>query len=151
QIVDLAFSQAKGIGLTILRSKIRPNLEPSLGVWNNKDDDQVWLMKEAVARGPVKLIGSVWSPPGWMKSNGRTSSGTCRIDDADCRENPDCGCLASPPDDEHCGDLVCNGSPEPHVLPEHYSDFANYLSHYATEYAAENGVDIYAVSMANEP
>ena len=151
QIVDLAFSPTNGIGLTILRSKIRPNMEPSPGVWNNNDPYQRWLMQEAVARGPVKLIGSVWSPPGWMKSNGRTSSGTCRIGGANCRVNPDCGCLADPADEEHCGDLVCDGSPEPRLLPQHYSDFANYLSHYATAYAATNGVNIYAVSMANEP
>ncbi|MGH9198528.1 MAG: hypothetical protein ACRD1T_22700, partial [Acidimicrobiia bacterium] len=33
----------------------------------------------------------------------------------------------------------------------HYQDFADYLSHYASEYALANGINIYAVSMANEP
>ena len=29
----------------------------------------------AVARGPVKLLASPWSPPGWMKSTGRMNQG----------------------------------------------------------------------------
>jgi glucuronoarabinoxylan endo-1,4-beta-xylanase len=69
QIMDLAFSQANGIGLTILRTKILPSLEPSPGAWNYTDAAQVWMMKEAVNRSPVKLIASVWTPPAWMKSN----------------------------------------------------------------------------------
>src|SRR4051812_37077338 len=77
QMLDLAFSRDRGIGLTILRSGISagpapaetmPSLEPSPGVWNYNDPIQVWLMKEAVRRGPVKLIASVWSPPAWMKT-----------------------------------------------------------------------------------
>jgi O-glycosyl hydrolase len=64
QIMDLAFSQANGgIGLTILRMKVNPMLEPSPEVWNDYDPAQVWIMQEAVKRGPVKLIASVWSPP----------------------------------------------------------------------------------------
>jgi O-glycosyl hydrolase len=114
QIVDLAYSQANGIGLTILRSEIMPELEPSKGTWNYTDMEQVWLMKQAVNRGATKLFASVWSPPAWMKTN---------------------------------GDVVNGGS----LKTENYQDFADFLSHYAAEYASANGVNIYAVSMTNEP
>jgi glucuronoarabinoxylan endo-1,4-beta-xylanase len=113
QIMDLAFSQANGIGLTIFRSQIQPRLEPSQGIWDYTDPAQVWIMKQAVNRGPVKLIASVWSPPAWMKD----------------------------PENIVGGELK----------PENYQDFAEYLSRYASEYASANEVDIYAVSLTNEP
>jgi len=120
QILDLMFSQANGIGLTILRSQIQPGdetqigLEPSKGTWNYTDTEQVWVMKQAVTRGVTKLFASVWSPPAWMKTNGKTTDG---------------GWLAT----------------------TNYQDFADYLSHYAGEFARANGVNIYAVSVQNEP
>jgi len=114
QIMDLAFSQANGIGLTIFRSNIRPELEPSKGAWNDYNDPaQVWMMRQAVNRGPVKLFASVWSPPAWMKTEGKLTRGKLKT--------------------------------------ENYQDFADFLSHYAAEYARANGVEIYAVSMTNEP
>src|SRR2546430_12772256 len=62
QIMDMAFSQANGgIGLTILRMKVPPLLETSPGVFDDRDEAQTWIMQEAVKRGPVKLIASVWS------------------------------------------------------------------------------------------
>src|SRR3954451_21085054 len=75
RIVDLAFSRPNGIGLTILRSAVLPELEPSRGTWNYTDTAQVWLMKEAARRGHTKLFASVWSPPAWMKSNGSILNG----------------------------------------------------------------------------
>jgi glucuronoarabinoxylan endo-1,4-beta-xylanase len=113
QILDLAFSRVNGIGLTIFRTMIPPELEATEGAWNYSDIDQVSLMKEAVRRGATKLFASVASPPAWMK----TSKSTLR------------------------GELK----------PENYQDFADFLSHYASEYAHANDVDIYAVSMTNEP
>jgi glucuronoarabinoxylan endo-1,4-beta-xylanase len=114
QIMDLAFSQANGgIGLTILRMKVNPMLEPSPEVWNDYDPAQVWIMQEAVKRGPVKLIASVWSPPAWMKSNNSIIGGSLQF--------------------------------------PHYQAFADFLRHYTGQYASTNGVNIYAVSMCNEP
>lgn len=150
QILDLTFSRTAGIGLTIFRSKIRPSLSPSPGVWNYSDPDQVWLMKQAVARGPVKLIGSVWSPPAWMKTDGRTSSGTCYGSGVACRANTDCGCTASDPKPENCGSLVCQEGTS-YLKTANYQDYATYLARYAVQYASTNGVQIYAVSLANEP
>jgi len=114
QIMDMAFSQANGgIGLTILRMKVPPLLETSPGVFDDRDEAQTWIMQEAVKRGPVKLIASVWSPPPWMKTNGSIVGGALK--------------------------------------EERYPDFADLLAHYASQYASQNGVDIYAVSMSNEP
>jgi len=112
KLMDLAFSQANGIGLTILRMKVNPMLEPSPGEWNDYDPWQVWIMREAVKRGPVKLIASVTSPPVWMKDPPNISGGSLK--------------------------------------PENYQDFADFLAHYAGQYAFTNGVNIYAVSMSNE-
>jgi glucuronoarabinoxylan endo-1,4-beta-xylanase len=114
QIMDTAFSQANGgIGLTILRTKVPPLLETSPGVFDDRDEAQTWIMQEAVKRGPVKLIASVWSPPPWMKTNGSIVGGKLK--------------------------------------EERYPEFADLLAHYASQYARKNGVDIYAVSMSNEP
>ncbi len=121
EILDLAFSAEKGIGLTILRNTIPcgdpddsvPGLQPSPGEWNYTDTEQVWLMHEAVQRGVTTLFGAVWSPPAWMKTSGVTRGGSLK--------------------------------------PEHYQDFAEYLARYAKEYAEANQVEIDAISIANEP
>jgi O-glycosyl hydrolase len=76
QILDLAFSDLKGIGLTILRTDVDVGLEPVRGQWRYDDPDQVWVMQQAAARGPVKLFASVFSPPAWMKTNGSTVGGS---------------------------------------------------------------------------
>jgi glucuronoarabinoxylan endo-1,4-beta-xylanase len=113
QILDLAFSDLKGIGLTILRTDVDVGLEPARGQWSYDDPDQAWVMQQASARGPVKLFASVFSPPAWMKTNGSTIGGS--------------------------------------LSPAHFKDFADYLAHFSVDYAAANGVKIYAVSMGNEP
>jgi O-glycosyl hydrolase len=48
----------------------------------------------------------------------------------------------------HC---PADARPEGALNTENYQDFADLLSHYANEYARTNGVDIYAVSIQNEP
>jgi glucuronoarabinoxylan endo-1,4-beta-xylanase len=138
QIIDLAFSSSKGIGLSILRRQIEPHLEPSPGAWNyHYDPEHIWLIKEAQKRGPVKLVASVWSPPEWMKTNGRTNGGTCSDTGASCFLPEDCSPSA------HC----VSGS----LRSDRFQAFADYLSHYANQYAHANGVSVYALSMANEP
>ena len=137
QIMDLAFSEVKGIGLTILRMRAEGMMEPSPGVWNDVDPAQAWVMREAAARGPVKIIASVWSPPAWMKDNGRTLGGLCANTGAACGSDSECG----------AGNVCRPGS----LSRSRYQDYADFLSHFAGPYAAANGVDIYALSMANEP
>jgi glucuronoarabinoxylan endo-1,4-beta-xylanase len=129
QVLDLAFSQEKGIGLTILRSEITPRLHYDKQTWDFTDTAQVGLMKAVVRRGgsATKLIGSVFSPPAWMKTNGKA---------ANCDTN-------EKGDPVNCVDGA--------LKLENYQDFADILSHYANEYARVNGITIYGVSMANEP
>jgi glucuronoarabinoxylan endo-1,4-beta-xylanase len=158
QILDLAFSQEKGIGLTILRNEILLELEPSKGNWNYTDTAQVWLMKEAVKRGATKIFASVWSPPAWIKTNGQVNNCKLILDDKgnpilDAQGDPEKGCCL---DNNGIPILDDKGDPVTHcpkgaLKPENYQDFADLLSHYAGECARANGVNIYAVSMTNEP
>jgi O-glycosyl hydrolase len=127
-ILDLAFSQERGIGLTIFRSQIVPELNPNKDTFNDlADPEQLWTMKEAVSRGVTKVFGSVWSPTAWMKTNGQFTN--CDYNDKGEAVNCVDGALKT----------------------ENYQDFADLLSHYANEYARTNAVDIYAVSIQNEP
>jgi glucuronoarabinoxylan endo-1,4-beta-xylanase len=128
QILDLLFSQDKGIGLSIVRNIVgdggdwgkpidgpTPSIEPQEGVWNWKgDEDQIWLMNEAKKRGCGRFVSTVWSPPAWMKtSNSVIKGGKLR--------------------------------------PDKYQAYADYLSNYVRGYKEHHNIDIYAISIANEP
>jgi glucuronoarabinoxylan endo-1,4-beta-xylanase len=131
EILDLLFSQTKGIGLSMVRNMVGDGsmsewgnnidgpietIEPQQGSWNfNAVDEQIWFMQEAKARGCTRFFSTVWSPPRWMKDNNSCING---------------------------------GS----VLTGMYDDYAEYLYQYVTEYMKNrNGIDIYAISVANEP
>ena len=139
-IMDLAFSEVKGIGLTILRMRAEGMMEPAPGVWNDVDPAQAWVMQEAVARGPVKLIASVWSPPAWMKDNNSTLGGRCANTGAACFLDSEC---------RQSGQF--NACLPGRLLGSRFQNYADFLSHFAGPWAAANGVDIYALSFANEP
>lgn len=80
----------------------------------------------------VKVIGTVWSPPAWMKENARITDtksdaalrGTYRTDKGDELQN--------------------------RVKKQYYPHFVKWLVEMVKYYAA-NGVPLYAVSPANEP
>jgi O-glycosyl hydrolase len=175
QILDLLFSPSLGIGLTILRVEIPPDMQTSDGVFHDNDSSdapQFWVMQEAVKRYPqVKIMASVWSPPGWMKTNGVTYGGYCSNDGSRvCTQDANCvfgDCFSG-----HCtsnsnvtcsSNVDCDGyCPSGSVTTSHYQDFANFLSHFVLQYVNANNnssnctankdcVSIYAVSMANEP
>lgn len=138
EILDLLFSQEKGIGLSWVRNMVgdgglkedgtqwghaqdgpNPTFWPtentkcwdeSCGFW----DDQIWLMNEAKERGVTNFMSSVWSPPAWMKEN----------------------------------NSVINGG---FLKKEYYQDFAEYISEYLQEYKQRFGIEIQAISPANEP
>ena len=131
KILDLLFSQTKGIGLSMVRNMVGDGsinewgnaidgpietIYPQKGKWNfDAVDEQIWFMKEAEARGCERFYSTVWSPPRWMKTNN--------------------SCL--------------NGGS---LKKEHYGDYAEYLYQYVTEYMKKrNGIDMYAISVANEP
>lgn len=114
QVLDLLFRQDTGIGLSVVRNLV-PVFEPAPGVYDyTRDDDQIWLMQEAKARGASRFMSTVWSPPAWMKDNQK---------------------------------VCCGGSVSPAVWPL----FADYLAEYVLQYKARFGLDIYAISPANEP
>jgi O-glycosyl hydrolase len=151
EVLDVAFSRTKGIGLTILRSMLRPQLQPSPGVWNDCiagrpcfDNEGRWMMREVGYRGPVKLMASVWSPPGWMKTNGLAKGGYCSNSSGTDFRYPLTPCVT-----DECGDgYACiSGS----LDPTRYLDYAKYLAYYASTFAPANNLDIYAISIQNEP
>ncbi|MFU0800529.1 MAG: cellulosome protein dockerin type I [Xylanivirga thermophila] len=120
KVMDLLFSQSKGIGLSILRCEVgnglnMPTIEPEDGVWDfSGDDAELWVINEAKKRGVDKIFSTVWSPPAWMKTNNRIQRG---------------GFLKK----------------------ECYQKYADYLAQYVKGYKQYHDVDIYAVSIANEP
>ncbi len=102
QMLDMIFDDETGIGLDIVRVMVgdggvgtwgdtlydgpTETIEPQPGVfvWDQPDWDQqkenfdahqIWLMREAQARGVETILASVWSPPAWMKQNNRVTSG----------------------------------------------------------------------------
>ena len=127
-ILDLLFTQDKGIGLSIVRNIIgdggdwgepidgpTPSIEPQEGVWNwSGDEDQIWLMNEAKKRGGGLFVSTAWSPPAWMKTNNSVIRG---------------------------GEL----------RTDKYQAFADYLASYVRGYNEHHDIDIYEISPANEP
>jgi glucuronoarabinoxylan endo-1,4-beta-xylanase len=102
QMLDMIFDDEAGIGLDIVRVMVgdggvgvwgdplydgpTDTIEPEPGVfvwdlpdWEERkasfDAYQIWLMREAQARGISTILASVWSPPAWMKQNNRVTSG----------------------------------------------------------------------------
>jgi O-glycosyl hydrolase len=95
QTLDLLFDPTTGAGFSILRNgigsgpssgfSIEPNSPGSpTGTpkyqWDGSDNNQVWLTKEAQARGLKYIYADAWSAPGFMKTNGKDSN--VRIDKA---------------------------------------------------------------------
>ncbi|OME80231.1 hypothetical protein BK120_20635 [Paenibacillus sp. FSL A5-0031] len=115
EVMDLLFTQDKGIGLSILRGEIFPQFNPAPETYDfNARPDQVWVMQQAKARGVDKIIATAWSPPAWMKTNNSTTNG---------------GFLKS----------------------ENYGDFATLMATFIKEYKLQFGIDLYGVSLTNEP
>ncbi len=69
QVLDLLFTE-QGINASVLRCDIAPEYFPESGVYDfNAHFEQTEIMAQAKARGDVKFIATVWSPPAWMKTN----------------------------------------------------------------------------------
>src|SRR5699024_10849057 len=143
QILDLLFSQDKGIGLSIVRSNIgdggidewgdkeydgpTETIMPSPGgyVWDNQnwnkeefDEYQIWMMNEAKKRGVDTFLSTAWSPPAWMKQN---------------------------------GSVIDNGKGENKLRKDMYQEYADYLASYVEGYKKHFNIDITHISPANEP
>ena len=79
QILDKLFSTTDGIGLSILRQRVSPwvyddqNAGPD---WSHPDfQGSGWMAQQAKNRGVDKVWASCWTPPRWMKSNGKAHGG----------------------------------------------------------------------------
>jgi len=144
------------LGVTILRDNIPWSFEPE----NDNDDPMVTdlsnfnitqdvdgadshlgqhlpYLKAMADAGLEKLIASVWSPPLWMKHIDHRGNG---IDDP----NAD-GAFSAPPytdnPDENTNQLRL----------DMFEEFAEYLVAYVKTVKAETGIDVYALSIQNEP
>jgi glucosylceramidase len=131
EALQMLFSPAKGIGLSMLRQPMGASdfaltaysyddLPPGQDDPEQKhfsiDHDSAYIipiLREALALNPnLKIIASPWSPPAWMKTSGSMIQGA--------------------------------------LLPSAYSTFAKYFVRYIGSYKAA-GIPIYAITMQNEP
>jgi glucosylceramidase len=95
ELMKLLFDPKKGIGLSLLRQPMgasdfalkdytfddmpQGQVDPEMKHFSiDHDREQIIpLLREALALNPnLKIIGSPWSPPGWMKTSGSMIQGT---------------------------------------------------------------------------
>jgi glucosylceramidase len=95
ELLKLLFDPKKGIGLSLLRQPMgasdfalkdytyddmpQGQVDPEMKHFSiDHDREQIIpLLREALALNPnLKIIGSPWSPPGWMKTSGSMIQGT---------------------------------------------------------------------------
>lgn len=88
-------------------------------------------LKAMYAAGVRKFIVSVWSPPPWMKWNNRIDNGTQQNSAPAYNKNP-------------------NGSSN-QLKVENYEEFAEMCVAYCRIFKREVGVDLYGLSVQNEP
>ena len=114
-ILDTLLSPTLGIGLSIVRNRIPPSIEPSQGNFDwTQDGDAVWFMQRAQAYGVNRFISAPWTAPIWMKQ-------------------------------------VANPDAYVELQADMWQPFADFLSTYVLQYKARFGIDIYGLSLQNEP
>ncbi len=115
RILDTLLNPVSGIGLTIIRNRIPPEIEPSEGVFDwTRDNDAVWFMQQARTYGVNRFISAPWTPPIWMKETADPNAWV-------------------------------------KVRTDKWQAYADFLSRYAREYKSRFGIDIYGLSLGNEP
>jgi glucuronoarabinoxylan endo-1,4-beta-xylanase len=120
------FNQSSGLGLSILRVRIDPEGASSSNWVTGEWTAELANAQEAmVANSNAIVIASPWTPPISMKNNSTSQPYI----------NP-CSPAAN----------YCGG----YLDPSHYADYVNYLEDFVT-YFKNNGVNLYAISMQNEP
>lgn len=143
----------KDLGATIFRTEIFEDLEP---VNDNNDPyvldesklkfdansgngKQFSFLKDLNARG-VKIIASVWTPPYWMKdySDPKTIPDECY----NCWNCPKPWTYPIPDNRKMCGGALKSTM---------YEEYAEYLVAYVKTIKKQTGIDIYAISIQNEP
>ncbi|QHW34727.1 hypothetical protein GZH47_30645 [Paenibacillus rhizovicinus] len=135
------------LGVTIVRDEVPSNFEQEPGNWNidgslastsctsqtsalNVHIDYLKALKEkADAAGqPLKIIASVWSPPYWMKY---------------------VHCIFG--QDTNWNKLIMSEIPSGEDPNDYKEEYAKWLIQYIKVMKEQAGVDIYALSVANEP
>lgn len=139
------------LGITLIRDNIPLSLEPkndnddpftldldrfNLTEITSGSDSAIQVHFDYLAAlhraGLEKLMVSVWSPPLWMKYNQHRGNGTERQNSA-------------PP---------YNSTPDSRsnqLKAEYYEEFAEYCVAYIRLLKARTGIDLYAISLQNEP
>lgn len=139
------------LGLTILRDNIPSNFEidndnndpfntdltkyninNSTAGHDGKLADHLQFLKDMKAAGLQKLIVSIWTPAPWMKHNNKVGNGTANQNSAPA--------YATTPD------ITSN-----QLRTDMYNEFAEYCVAYIKTIKQETGIDVYALSMQNEP
>jgi glucuronoarabinoxylan endo-1,4-beta-xylanase len=139
------------LGLTILRDNIPSNFEitndntdpavTDLNAYNinnatpghdGKLADHLQYLKDMKNAGLQKLIVSIWSPAPWMKHNNKPGNGTVDQNSAPAYTN-------SP-------DANTN-----QLKNDMYDEFAEYCVAYIKIVKQQTGIDVYALSIQNEP
>lgn len=137
------------LGATIVRTNIFWDLEPvnDNGSSNNLDLSkfnykagsnlarQLPYYRALKEAGLKKLIATSWTPPDWMKLH----------DDPDRIPAQCYNCNNCPVGDDRR--KVCGGR----LDPNYYAEYAEYLLAYVKILKQETGIDLYAISIQNEP
>ncbi len=141
------------MGITIFRSSINWDFEPvndnndpsvldesKLNYGTNSNNGKQFEFYRAVKARGGKIIVSVWSIPTWMKdfSDPTTIPDECW----NCWNCPKPWTYPIPERRKMCGGVL---------KPEYYEEYAEYLVAYVKTVKKQTGVDIYALSLQNEP
>jgi glucuronoarabinoxylan endo-1,4-beta-xylanase len=122
------YSQSTGLGLSILRVRIDPSGSASNNFVTGQWTEELNNAEEVkVANSNAIVFASPWTPPPAWKTSSTSQpfySGS-----------PACTPVA-----------LCGG----YLDPSHYADYADYLEDFVT-YFKDNGVNLYGISMQNEP
>ncbi len=148
---DFVNTLMNDLGLTILRDNIPTNFEiendnndpynTDLSKYNlhnttpghdGKLDDHFQYLKDMKAAGLNKLIISIWSPAPWMKYNNKVGNGTTD--------------QTSAPPYTNTPDANTN-----QLKTDLYEEFAEMCIAYIKIIKQETGIDVYALSLQNEP
>ena len=117
EILDKLYSASNGIGISIHRMRIAPNIHTGVNTYNWSSGEFTnygWQAQQAKNRGVNKFFASCWTPPAWAKDNNNTQRG---------------------------------GS----LLPKYYDDHANFLKAWADRMDSQYGIQLYGISIQNEP
>lgn len=128
-IIDLLYGPDSKVGLNIVRMEISPNMVGDVKEqwWDTPYDWHGYLpaTQRAKEYGAI-VFGTPWSPPAIYKTNNSASGGQITNDDGSV------------------------GGEKGKLKPENYKDFFPWLNTYLT-YMANNGVNVDAVALQNEP